>query len=306
MLRIFIDDSSKIPRCQRQHLIRAARKLAKSSTQIVFLSDLKIRPPKSWQTKTDAALSLWAKFQLLMEKVPYGVTLYIHGATLFNTGLKGFDPEELSQPLMASNTGSLQDCCFFVLDHERASWREGLQVDSSEYSNIVEFDRWNPAPLPAGWSVKTPREDLKARILDCRRFADRPWYSLHSPARKLWIQELQAALAEGDLSLKDLQKDVSEGLIGPSVLYQIERGIEDLAEVPSSIAELDRSTIVPELTVSRERLKLLHSRKFKRRVLVWRFKNIYRVKGSRKTLVRGSIKLFKKFPLMLKNYISAN
>jgi len=92
---------------------------------------------------------------------------------------------------------------------------------------------------------------------DCVSVAERPWYTASAPRGKEWFSQLRHSIDEGRLSPRRLRSLVKEGCIRPSVLYQIEHGIENPFLLPKKALDLDRAFVAPEMAVEPERLRAL-------------------------------------------------
>jgi hypothetical protein len=72
-----------------------------------------------------------------------------------------------------------------------------------------------------------------------------PWVSITNPLGGLWMKCLRRAIEAGFISLTELRREVASGHVRPSLLFQMEHGIDDVRELPRSAKALDTSFVAP-------------------------------------------------------------
>lgn len=91
---------------------------------------------------------------------------------------------------------------------------------------------WNP-----GWRGEPDEEAL---VLYYPPGGSEPWLSRAHPLGHLWVRDLLDAVARGFLSTEVVAEEVQRGHVRPSLLYQIEHGIEEPLLLPRRARMLDR------------------------------------------------------------------
>jgi hypothetical protein len=68
-----------------------------------------------------------------------------------------------------------------------------------------------------------------------------PWLSRRHPHGHLWVRDLLHAIAHGYVRAELVAEQVVLGHVRPSLLYQVEHGIEESLLLPRRARRLDRS-----------------------------------------------------------------
>lgn len=72
-----------------------------------------------------------------------------------------------------------------------------------------------------------------------------PWISTANPLGHLWVACLRRALAAGFISRAEVEREVSSGQVRPSLLPQLDAGIDIKLELSAAVRRLDRGFIAP-------------------------------------------------------------
>lgn len=229
--------------------------------ELHYLSSLNLAIPPNWQVKPEVALPLAAKLWAFQQSEFLGQILYLEGNLFCQGNLAGlFDKISLGW-LQAPQNLPIGKWSLFLLDctapQAAAAARQLEQLAESGYGNLAEFNNLDSQPLPQEWCPVRFGENPSASLIDCRAMGERPWYCAFAPSGRRWATQLRIALEQGCLSLNDLGEDVAGGLVRPSLLWQIERGIDNPFELPAAVVEADKTFILPEFAVSPEQRQMV-------------------------------------------------
>ena len=260
--RILIDDL-KLGQSHRCVLKYALESNCQRKFELIFASSLNLDFPPSWQVKKEVALSLAAKLWIFQNSVPQGKTLYLDGNHILQGNISELFEQESLTCLQAGRRESLGKLQFFLVNHGAVDseqlGQKLIKLAEQEYGKLANFDDLDLSLLPPEWSPVLFSENPAAKVIDSQSIADRPWYSCFAPSGIVWFAQLQAAIAEKYLSVNSIRQDVAAGLVRPSLLVQIERGINNSFQLPKQLIGLDAQFTPPELAVSAEQLKLIES-----------------------------------------------
>ncbi len=76
-----------------------------------------------------------------------------------------------------------------------------------------------------------------------------PWVSRENPLGYLWMRDLLEAVSNGFLSLDYLVEQRDKGNIRPSLLYQVEKQLDDPLLLPREARMLDNDFVAPYRTI---------------------------------------------------------
>ncbi|MGH7508230.1 MAG: hypothetical protein ACREMZ_02020 [Gemmatimonadales bacterium] len=95
--------------------------------------------------------------------------------------------------------------------------------------------------LPADWNPAwRGRPDQEALVLDYPPGGSEPWLSRAHPLGHVWARDLLDAVARGYVSTQLVAEEVQRGHVRPSLLYQVEHGVEEPLLLPRRARLLDR------------------------------------------------------------------
>lgn len=97
------------------------------------------------------------------------------------------------------------------------------------------------ATLAADWNPGGRSEpDYEALVLYYPPDGSEPWISRSHPLGHLWVRDLLDAVARGFVQTELVAQEVSLGHVRPSLLYQVEHGLEEPLLLPRRARLLDR------------------------------------------------------------------
>jgi len=107
---------------------------------------------------------------------------------------------------------------------------------------IVEQIGWD---IPPDWNSLEQYESDATALLHYTNMPTQPWISLANPLGPIWVGFLRRALEAGFISQKELKGEVAAGHVRPSLQVEVERGREQMVDLPVSLREVDRGFVPP-------------------------------------------------------------
>ena len=101
------------------------------------------------------------------------------------------------------------------------------------------------AAIDPDWNSLERYEPGRTSLLHYTDMTRQPWVSRDNPLGGLWVRELIEAVGGGFVPRDLVEAHVREGFLRPSLLYQLEHGIEDVAALPAEALALDASFVPP-------------------------------------------------------------
>lgn len=72
-----------------------------------------------------------------------------------------------------------------------------------------------------------------------------PWVSIDNPHGSLWMRDLRRAVEQGFISRAYVEEHVRQGYVRPSLLHQLDHGLDDPRQLPQEIRRLDAKFVAP-------------------------------------------------------------
>jgi hypothetical protein len=158
----------------------------------------------------------------------------------------------------------IADLDLFVVNHGaaeagiRGALLEGSGASYEIFSeHAIEFDN-----LPEEWHPKCYGKASDIRILDCRAFAERPWYFVSARSNIYWERYLRAAVALGVVTPAAIEADIAARQLRPSVALVLDPDRAGEWELIETVAELDRQYLPEVMTNSIENVGILDAMVF--------------------------------------------
>jgi hypothetical protein len=101
------------------------------------------------------------------------------------------------------------------------------------------------AVLPAGWNDLERYEAGQTALVHYTDMDTQPWLTTNNGLAHLWCRDLLESLESGFISRADVEDEVKQGHVRPSLLYQIDQGLIDPQTLPQEIVQADRLNFVP-------------------------------------------------------------
>jgi glycosyl transferase family 8 len=101
------------------------------------------------------------------------------------------------------------------------------------------------AAIDPDWNSLERFQAGQTSLLHYTDMTRQPWVSRDNPLGYLWVRELIEAVGRGAVSRELVERHVGEGVLRPSLLYQLDHQIEDVAKLPASALALDDRFVPP-------------------------------------------------------------
>lgn len=142
-----------------------------------------------------------------------------------------------------------------VIDCEKARWDahqlcERAQTAYHEVMFDFDFEENKERSLPYIWNSLELYEKDKTGLVHFTDMDRQPWISNVNPLAPLWQKYLNGAVRDGFIDMDEVIKAVEQGLVRPSLLFQVEQDELDPLAVPSRIRNQDK-WYTPPHTVQR-------------------------------------------------------
>lgn len=168
---------------------------------------------------------------------------------LWDTDLDGCDLQTVGQP----DNGRRGQFSVMLLDCERLCWNidqiiEAMDAGSLDYAELMyemKIAKRIGRDIPASWNALEQYELSKTCLLHYTDMNTQPWISTINPLGHLWMACLRRALAKRFIQQEELIREIEMGHIRPSLLFQVESGIDDCIKLPASIRKIDKNYLAP-------------------------------------------------------------
>lgn len=170
-------------------------------------------------------------------------------AELWRQPLNGND----LQTVREAGKGRRGQFSVMLLDCERLRWNvdeivAALDAGTLDYAGLMYEMRATKKigrDIPPEWNSLETYEPRKTALLHYTDMNTQPWVSLANPLSYLWVSCLRRALAAGFINEGELQREISAGHVRPSLVPQIQSGIDSCIDLPKSIRRLDSNFVAP-------------------------------------------------------------
>jgi len=99
--------------------------------------------------------------------------------------------------------------------------------------------------LPAEWNSLERYKPGKTCLLHYTDMNRQPWVDCSNPLAYLWVGGLRHAITDGFISLEELREQIDKGHVRPSLMEQINGGIDDPIRLTREQRRLDRRFVAP-------------------------------------------------------------
>lgn len=101
-----------------------------------------------------------------------------------------------------------------------------------------------------GWDILPEWNSLErfnetTALLHYTDMNTQPWVSTTNPLGYLWVACLRRTLAAGFISRVEVEREVRSGHVRPSLLSQLDAGIDSTLELSAAVRRLDRGFVAP-------------------------------------------------------------
>ena len=101
------------------------------------------------------------------------------------------------------------------------------------------------ADIDPSWNSLERYTDGETSLLHYTDMHTQPWVSCDNPLGYLWVRDLREAVEQGFITLDEVKEHVARGYVRPSLVAQLERGIDDPLLLPKQARALDDAFVPP-------------------------------------------------------------
>lgn len=101
------------------------------------------------------------------------------------------------------------------------------------------------AAIDPAWNSLERYVEGETRLLHYTDMPTQPWVSLENRYGFLWVRDLLRAVASGFISREYVAQHVRQGFVRPTLLYQLDHGIDRSEQLPQQALALDDSFVPP-------------------------------------------------------------
>lgn len=101
------------------------------------------------------------------------------------------------------------------------------------------------ASIDPEWNSLEAFTPGRTRLIHYTDMDTQPWINANHPFGAVWVRDLIEAVRGGFITLDEIRDHASRGWIRPSLVHQVENGIESTALVPPRVLALDRRYAPP-------------------------------------------------------------
>lgn len=152
-----------------------------------------------------------------------------------------------------ANHGRRGQFSVMVLDCSALKWKveeivADLDAGTIDYAGLMydmEVACKIGRSLPTTWNSLERYEPGKTCLLHYTDMNRQPWVNCSNPLAPLWVTGLRQAIADGFVSREELQVEVDKGHVRPSLIEQIDAGIDCPMQLTQRQRDLDRGFVPP-------------------------------------------------------------
>jgi hypothetical protein len=146
-----------------------------------------------------------------------------------------------------------------LLDCEALKWRIGDIVSSLDKGELdyeaLMYDMSVAETISADidpiWNSLERYQDGETALVHYTDMTTQPWVCSTNPLGYLWVRDLMEAVANGFISYDYIKEHTKKGYIRPSLLYQLDHGLEDGLLLPKAARQMDRNYRAPFTAIHR-------------------------------------------------------
>ena len=153
-----------------------------------------------------------------------------------------------------------------LLDCSKLNWKieeivADLDANRLNYASLMFEMRvakniaWT---IPDTWNSLEHYEPGETALLHYTDMNTQPWVSIKNKNANLWVSCLRRAVNSGFISRSDIEREIEAGNARPSLLYQIENGLDDPRALPARQLLRDVKFIPPYNRILKTRRPILY------------------------------------------------
>jgi hypothetical protein len=173
-----------------------------------------------------------------------------------------FDGADLLAARERGETGRRPQFSVMLLNCDELRWningivaaldRGELTYETLMYEMAVA--RRISAAIDPAWNSLERYEEGQTGLLHYTDMPTQPWVSRENPLGHLWMRDLIAAVDGGFVTRQHVEEQVRQGFVRPSLLYQLDRRLEDASQLSKGGKHLDDGFVAPYQKMSQGRL----------------------------------------------------
>jgi hypothetical protein len=156
-----------------------------------------------------------------------------------------------------TKTGRKPQFSVMLLNCERLGWRidqivaemDAGRLTYSELMYEMKVARKWSADIPARWNC-LERCDSDSALIHYTDMERQPWVATNNPLARIWVKELRAAVADGFISQDFVEEQIRAGFVRPTVLWQLQNGVDDALLIPRKARAIDKVFVPPYMALS--------------------------------------------------------
>jgi hypothetical protein len=178
-----------------------------------------------------------------------------------------FDGADLLAARERGETGRRPQFSVMLLNCDELRWnindivaaldRGELTYDTLMYQMAVA--RRISAAIDPAWNSLERYVEGETGLLHYTDMPTQPWVSRENRLGHLWMRDLIAAVTGGFVTRQHVEEQVRQGFVRPSLLYQLDRRLEDARQLPKEGKDLDDGFVAPYQKMGSQR-RLARSR----------------------------------------------
>jgi hypothetical protein len=169
---------------------------------------------------------------------------------LWTLPFNGADLLTVSEPI---GSGRRPQFSVMVLSCETLHWDIGKIVralDDGEitYERLVYemgLAKNIRADVGPEWNALERYSERETALLHYTDMTTQPWVSQENPLGYLWSRDLIEAVEAGVISMSLIEQEIAAGHVRPSLLYQVEKQVQDSLLLPLKARRLDQNFVPP-------------------------------------------------------------
>ena len=148
-----------------------------------------------------------------------------------------------------------------LLDCKQLKWRiedivQGLDAGDFTYEQLLHqmcVARSVGRTVDTGWNSLESYDRAITHLLHYTDMHTQPWVSTRNPLAHLWVGCLRRAVTDGFITRSELEREVAAGHVRPTLLAQIDAGVDDPRTLSTRVRQMDRTFIPPYLRLAGRR-----------------------------------------------------
>ncbi len=186
---------------------------------------------------------------------------------IFELWRKPFEGAEVLTAYSDAASGRVPQFSVMLLDCARLDWRIDdivgrLDAGTLSYEQLMYACTLaqHRAAIEPHWNALEAFVPGRTALLHYTDMDTQPWVSDLNPLGYLWLQALREAIAAGAVSRAFVEQEVVKGHVRPSLLYQLDHGLDDAILLPAHARALDAGFVAPYRALAAHRASPWNSR----------------------------------------------